>query len=164
MKTVFIYLAVGLLWLLHWLPLPVTRAIGNILGRLLYAFGRERREVAKINLRLCFPDKSEDEIDRLARAQPAGEIVARVLAEMAAAGAAALQGGQAHRASDIDLAAVLALGFPRSRGGPMFQADRSGLLALRKRLRGLVAEGAAPPPALLDALIRDGQTLAGRFT
>lgn len=68
MKTVFIYLAVGLLWLLHWLPLPVTRAIGNILGRLLYAFGRERREVAKINLRLCFPDKSEDEIDRLARA------------------------------------------------------------------------------------------------
>lgn len=68
MKTVFIYLAVGLLWLLHWLPLPVTRAIGNILGRLLYAFGRERREVAKINLRLCFPDKSEDEIYRLARA------------------------------------------------------------------------------------------------
>lgn len=68
MKTVFIYLAVGLLWLLHWLPLPVTRAIGSVLGRLLYAFGRERREVAKINLRLCFPDKSEEEIDRLARA------------------------------------------------------------------------------------------------
>ena len=68
MKTAFIYLAVGVLWLLHWLPLPVTRAIGNVLGRLLYAFGRERREVAKINLRLCFPDKSEDEIDRLARA------------------------------------------------------------------------------------------------
>lgn len=68
MKTVFIYLAVGVLWLLHWLPLPVTRAIGSGLGRLLYAFGRERREVAKINLRLCFPDKSEEEIDRLARA------------------------------------------------------------------------------------------------
>ena len=68
MKTVFIYLAVALLWVLHWLPLPVTRAIGSVLGRLLYAFGRERREVARINLRLCFPDKSEDEIDRLARA------------------------------------------------------------------------------------------------
>ena len=68
MKTVFIYLAVGLLWLLHWLPLTVTRAIGSALGRLLYVFGRERREVAKINLRLCFPDKSEAEIDRLARA------------------------------------------------------------------------------------------------
>jgi KDO2-lipid IV(A) lauroyltransferase len=67
-KTVFIYLAVGLLWLLHWLPLTVTRAIGSALGRLLYVFGRERREVAKINLRLCFPDKSEAEIDRLARA------------------------------------------------------------------------------------------------
>ncbi len=68
MKTVFIYLAVGWLWLLHWLPLPVTRAIGSALGRLLYVFGRERREVAKINLRLCFPDKSEAEIGRLARA------------------------------------------------------------------------------------------------
>lgn len=94
------------------------------------------------------------------RAQPAGEIVARVLAEMAAAGAAALQGGQAHRASDIDLAAVLALGFPRSRGGPMFQADRGGLLALRKRLRGLVAEGAAAPVTLWDVLIRNGRHFA----
>jgi len=67
-KTVFIYLAVGLLWLLHFLPLPVMRALGGGLGRILYALGRERRDVAKINLRLCFPDKSEDEIDRLARA------------------------------------------------------------------------------------------------
>ncbi len=68
MKTVFIYLAVGVLWALHWLPLPVTRAIGSVLGRVLYALGRERRNVAKINLRLCFPDKPEAEIDRLARA------------------------------------------------------------------------------------------------
>ena len=68
MKSVFIYLAVGLFWLLHWLPLQVTRAIGGVLGRVLYVFGHERREVAKINLRLCFPDKSEAEIDHLARA------------------------------------------------------------------------------------------------
>lgn len=68
MKSVFIYLAVGVLWLLHWLPLQVTRAIGSALGRVLYMFGHERREVAKINLRLCFPDKPEAEIERLARA------------------------------------------------------------------------------------------------
>ena len=68
MATLCSYLAVGFLWLLHFLPLPVMRALGSVLGGILYALGRERRNVAKINLRLCFPDKSEAEIDRLARA------------------------------------------------------------------------------------------------
>lgn len=90
----------------------------------------------------------------------AAQIVARVLAELAGAGAAALQGGQAHRASDIDLVAVAALGFPRHHGGPMFQADRRGLLATRKLLRALVEEGAAPPVALWDVLIRNGRSFA----
>ena len=67
MKTVLTYIPVALLWLLHWLPLPVLRAIGWGLGRLLYVLGRERRNVVLINLRLCFPDKSEAEIARLAR-------------------------------------------------------------------------------------------------
>ena len=35
MKTLSIYLAVAVLWLLHWLPLPVTRAIGSVLGQVL---------------------------------------------------------------------------------------------------------------------------------
>jgi KDO2-lipid IV(A) lauroyltransferase len=66
-KTLLIYLAVAVLWLLHWLPLPVTRAIGSGLGRVLYALGSERRNVALTNLRLCFPDKSAAEIERIAR-------------------------------------------------------------------------------------------------
>jgi Kdo2-lipid IVA lauroyltransferase/acyltransferase len=49
------------------LPQRVTRAFGSLLGRLLYAVGRERRNVALTNLRLCFPEKSEAEIERLAR-------------------------------------------------------------------------------------------------
>ena len=61
MKIAFSYLLVGFLWLLHWLPLPVLRAFGWLLGRLLYIFGRERREVALINLGLCFPEKTEAE-------------------------------------------------------------------------------------------------------
>lgn len=92
------------------------------------------------------------------------EILARILAELALPGLAALETGEAFRPGDIDLMAGAELGFPAPRGGPMFQADRIGALALRKRLRALAAEGAPPPPALLDALIRDGQTLAGRFT
>lgn len=67
MKVFFSSLLVGFLWLLHWLPLPVLRALGWLLGRLLYAFGRERREVTLINLRLCFPEKTEAEREELAR-------------------------------------------------------------------------------------------------
>ncbi|MDD2742950.1 MAG: lipid A biosynthesis acyltransferase [Rhodocyclaceae bacterium] len=58
---------VGLLWLAHWLPLPILRALGAGLGRVLYALGRERRKVAQINLRLCFPEKTEAERNALAR-------------------------------------------------------------------------------------------------
>jgi Kdo2-lipid IVA lauroyltransferase/acyltransferase len=67
LKLFFTYVLVGFLWLLHWLPLPVLRALGWLLGKTLYALGRERRKVALINLRLCFPDKSEAEREELAR-------------------------------------------------------------------------------------------------
>ena len=67
MKIFLTYILVGFLWLLHWLPLPVLRAFGGLLGRLLYAVGRERRKVALINLRLCFPEKSEAEREQIAR-------------------------------------------------------------------------------------------------
>lgn len=67
MSLLFSRLAVFLLWLLHWLPLPVLRFIGAVLGRLLFALGRERRMVALTNLRLCFPEMSEAERIALAR-------------------------------------------------------------------------------------------------
>lgn len=46
----------GLLWLLHWLPLPVLAALGNGLGRLLYRLARSRRRIARRNLELCLPE------------------------------------------------------------------------------------------------------------
>ena len=67
MKIFFSRLLVGFLWLLHWLPLPALRGLGWLIGRLLYAVGRERRQVALINLRLCFPDKTEAERVAIAR-------------------------------------------------------------------------------------------------
>jgi KDO2-lipid IV(A) lauroyltransferase len=60
-------LGVGLLWLLHWLPLPLLALLGRGLGRLAYALGRERREVVHTNLRLCFPEMPAVERERLAR-------------------------------------------------------------------------------------------------
>ncbi|RWR14704.1 enoyl-CoA hydratase/isomerase family protein [Paenirhodobacter populi] len=88
------------------------------------------------------------------------EIVARILAELARAGADALQQGRAHRAGDVDLVAISVLGFPRHRGGPLFQADRAGLLAVRKRLRALADESAPAPDTLWDVLIRNGRRFA----
>jgi len=68
LKIFFTHILVGFLWLLHWLPLPALRALGSGLGRILYAVGRERRNVALTNLRLCFPEKSEADRETLARA------------------------------------------------------------------------------------------------
>jgi len=67
MKVALTYFLIGFLWLLHWLPLPALRWLGKGLGKLLYAFGRERRNVTLTNLRLCFPLKSEAEREALAR-------------------------------------------------------------------------------------------------
>lgn len=60
-------IGISLMWLLHFLPLPLLAAAGNALGMLLYWFARERRFVAATNLRLCFPEMSEAERRTLAR-------------------------------------------------------------------------------------------------
>jgi KDO2-lipid IV(A) lauroyltransferase len=60
-------LAIVLLWLLHFLPLPVLAAIGQGVGMLLYAFVPKRRRIARINLKLCFPVLSDAERERLVR-------------------------------------------------------------------------------------------------
>ena len=49
-------LAIAAFWLLHFLPLAVLARIGAIVGLAFMAFGRERREVARTNLALCFPE------------------------------------------------------------------------------------------------------------
>jgi len=55
------------MWLLHFLPLAVLAPLGEGLGVLLYRFGRERRRVARINLRLCFPQMPDHEREKLVR-------------------------------------------------------------------------------------------------
>ncbi|TCV85134.1 LpxL/LpxP family acyltransferase [Sulfurirhabdus autotrophica] len=54
-------------WLVHFLPLSVMAPIGQGLGMLLYWLGSERRRVARINLRLCFPDMPDSEREALVR-------------------------------------------------------------------------------------------------
>lgn len=57
----------ALVWLLHFLPLGVLAKLGEWVGMLLFVLGRERREVARTNLRLCFPQWSEDKRETILR-------------------------------------------------------------------------------------------------
>ncbi|MEY2631595.1 MAG: hypothetical protein RIR00_249 [Pseudomonadota bacterium] len=60
-------LLVAFLWVLHWLPLPLLRGLGVLVGLLFMALGRERRRVGATNLALCFPELSPAERQRLLR-------------------------------------------------------------------------------------------------
>lgn len=57
----------ALVWLLHFLPLGVLAKLGEWVGMLLFVLGRERREVARTNLRLCFPQWNEDKRETILR-------------------------------------------------------------------------------------------------
>jgi KDO2-lipid IV(A) lauroyltransferase len=52
-------LGVGLMRALAHLPLPVLRALGWMLGRVLFVLAVPRRRIALRNLALCFPEESE---------------------------------------------------------------------------------------------------------
>ncbi|MBK6472771.1 MAG: lipid A biosynthesis acyltransferase [Betaproteobacteria bacterium] len=56
MKNVAAYALLGLVWLLHWLPLPLLALLGRGFGLLLHAVGGARRRVALRNVALCFPE------------------------------------------------------------------------------------------------------------
>jgi KDO2-lipid IV(A) lauroyltransferase len=61
-------IAVGIVWLLHFLPLPAFARIGSGLGGLFYYFARERRNVCLTNLTRCFPEMPERERVAIAKA------------------------------------------------------------------------------------------------
>ena len=58
---------IGLLWLLHFLPLGVLSRAGDAFGMVLYLLGAERRRVCRMNLARCFPEWSPGDVGRTAR-------------------------------------------------------------------------------------------------
>jgi KDO2-lipid IV(A) lauroyltransferase len=50
------HLLLGLVWLLHFLPLGLQAGLGRGFGRLLHLFGHARRKVAQRNVALAFPE------------------------------------------------------------------------------------------------------------
>ncbi|HEX7435999.1 MAG TPA: lipid A biosynthesis acyltransferase, partial [Caldimonas sp.] len=57
----------GVLWLLHWLPLGVQAALGRALGGVLHGLAGSRRRIALRNVELCFPEQSAAARRRLVR-------------------------------------------------------------------------------------------------
>lgn len=55
------------MWLLHWLPLPVLGRIGEAVGSLLFVAMRSRRRITLTNLRLCLPDLPDEQRHAIAK-------------------------------------------------------------------------------------------------
>lgn len=60
-------MALFLMWLLHWLPLPLLARVGRFFGGAIARFGRRRWHIALTNLGLCFPQLTAAEKSTLAR-------------------------------------------------------------------------------------------------
>lgn len=60
-------LGIFVVWLLHFLPLGLLNPFGQGLGLLFYGLGRERRQVARVNIGLCFPGLTRAEREKLVR-------------------------------------------------------------------------------------------------
>lgn len=60
-------IALFVMWLLHWLPLPWLASCGRWLGRMFQRFGKHRRHIVRVNVDLCFPKFSPEQKSALAR-------------------------------------------------------------------------------------------------
>jgi len=60
------WLGMGLFHLLIKLPWPTQLAMGRFFGRLAFFFLRDRRRVIRVNLALCFPEASKNQLRKLA--------------------------------------------------------------------------------------------------
>jgi 3-hydroxyacyl-CoA dehydrogenase/enoyl-CoA hydratase/3-hydroxybutyryl-CoA epimerase/3-hydroxyacyl-CoA dehydrogenase/enoyl-CoA hydratase/3-hydroxybutyryl-CoA epimerase/enoyl-CoA isomerase len=87
-------------------------------------------------------------------------ITARLFLPMLLEATRVLDEGKVANPRDVDLAAILGLGFPAARGGLLYWADRLGLRQVLARLRALESLGPrAEPTPLLLRMARSG----GRF-
>lgn len=61
------WIGFGFMIVLAHLPFPLQLAIGRVLGILFYYFGRYRRHITEVNIRLCFPELNETAQKKLVR-------------------------------------------------------------------------------------------------
>lgn len=56
-----------LMWLLHWLPLPLLGRLGEFVGSILFLTNKKRRHITLVNLMLCLPELPVSERHTIAR-------------------------------------------------------------------------------------------------
>ncbi len=64
-KYWLIWLSIVLLYCISWLPYSIQLVLSIGMGKLLKVFARQRYQIAKRNLALCFPDYSQQQRDKL---------------------------------------------------------------------------------------------------
>ncbi|MDH5611947.1 MAG: lipid A biosynthesis acyltransferase [Gammaproteobacteria bacterium] len=63
----FTWLGVIVMFFIAWLPAPVTSMLSHVLGIYGAAKNKKRYHIARVNLKLCYPNKNEAEIDVMLR-------------------------------------------------------------------------------------------------
>ena len=64
-KYILGWIGVALLYLVSLMPFRMQMAIGRAIGRFLYILGPKRKEIARVNLEMCFPEKNQHEIEEI---------------------------------------------------------------------------------------------------
>ncbi|WP_212523878.1 enoyl-CoA hydratase-related protein [Actibacterium sp. MT2.3-13A] len=135
---------------------------GRGAGRGVYRYDREAEPRVEDPEVLALLRALQAEGGRPQRSLSGDEIVQRMMAAAANAGAKLVDAGVVLRPSDVDVAMMLGQGFPRWRGGPMMLADQTGLLAVKRTLDILSEENPAfwAPAPLFAELIKNGRRFA----
>lgn len=104
--------------------------LGQKAGRGFYRYDEKRRAEPDPEVEAMIV-RHAAKIGRKPRSLAAEEILRRCLFAMIDEGARILGDGKARSSHDIDVVWLHGYGFPRHRGGPMYHADRLGLVVVR---------------------------------
>lgn len=67
MKNIIVKIAIGFIYLIGFLPLSISQALGRLFGQILWFTKGNLAHITLTNLKLCFPEKSSNEINQLAK-------------------------------------------------------------------------------------------------
>jgi 3-hydroxyacyl-CoA dehydrogenase len=131
--------------------------LGQKTGAGYYRYGADRKREVDPQIEALIREEAKAQGVAQRKIEP-DEIVERCLLRLANEGARILEAGIALRASDIDTIYCNGYGFPRWRGGPMWQADQIGLTKVVERTKAYQAKygdrwALAP---LIERLAREG--------
>ena len=141
------------------------RNAGTAAAEMMCQMGFDPRVIDAVIFNFGFPmgsfrqriTPSETIVPNPSLALPTEEIIVRVLYPIVNEAAKILEDGIAIRASDIDVTAMLGIGWPAYSGGPMYWGSRIGLMSIFTQLSELERRhGEAFRPAqLLERLARE---------